>query len=285
MHMLRREPVESLEKKKRPTGANLRRIHHKGRGTSATEEKDALIIAVFGSKGGVGKTTVAVNLATVLAQKGKRTALLDFDLQFGDASIFLDLENKHGISELVQEGSITKEIIRSYLSLHRTGLSLLPSSERPEYAEMVQSSHGESIIAGIAKGYDFVFIDLSTQMNDLSLMALEKADKILHVINPDISTLRNAKKTHELMKALKLDHKIQVVLNKENSSTITAKEIAELMNIKFLAKIPVEGKHAVASLNRGIPVVINVPRCPMSKKLIDLATKIGERSYGSAGEA
>jgi pilus assembly protein CpaE len=274
-----------LDRKKRPVGVKLRKIRFKSRGSVAKEEKNAEIIAVFGSKGGVGKTTIAVNLATALSEMGKRTALLDFDLQFGDASIFLDLENKQGISELVQEGSITRELIRSYLLLHKTGLSLLSSSDRPEYAEMVQSSHGESIISGIAKGYDFVFIDLSTQMNDLSLMALEKADKILHVINPDISTLRNAKKTLELMKALKLDHKMQVVLNKENSSSITAKEISALMNMQFLAKIPVENKHAVASLNRGIPVVINVPRCPMSKRLIGLAKKIGEGNYGFAGKA
>jgi pilus assembly protein CpaE len=273
-----------MDRMRRPARVKLRNIHFKGGRHAEKEERNAVIIAVFGSKGGVGKTTIAVNLATALSQMGKRTALLDFDLQFGDASIFLDLDNKQGISELVQEGSITRELIRSYLLLHKSGLSLLPSSDRPEYAEMVQSSHGESIIAGIAKGYDFVLIDLSTQMNDLSLTALEKADRILHVINPDISTLRNAKKTLELMKALKLDHKMQVVLNKENSSTIKAKEIGTLINMQFLAKIPVENKHAVASLNRGIPVVINVPRCLMSKRLIELAGKIGEENYGFAGK-
>ncbi len=273
-----------MDRGKRPSAAGLRKIHHKGQRTGPFEGKDAVVVAVFGSKGGVGKTTVAVNMAAVLAGRGNRTALLDFDLQFGDASIFLDLENKQGISELVQEGPITRELIRSYLLLHKTGLSLLSSSDRPEYAEMVQSGHGESVIAGIARGYDFVFIDLPTQMNDLSLIALEKAYIILHVINPDISTLRNAKKTLELMKALKLDHKIRVVLNKENSSTITAKEIAELMKMQFFSKIPVENKLAVESLNRGVPVVIHAPKCPMSKKLIEVASLLEEEKHGSAGK-
>lgn len=245
-------------------------------------EQQAKTIAVFGSKGGVGKTTVAVNVAAVLAGQGFRTALLDFDLQFGDASIFLDLENKRGISELVQESSLTREMIQSYMLLHKTGLSLLAASERPEYAEMVKSSHGESILEGVSRGYDFVLIDLPTQMNDLSLLALEKADTILHIVNPDISTLRNAKKTLELMRQLKFIHKVEVVLNKENVSTITAKEIESLMKLRFIEKIPLENKYAVASLNQGIPIVINVPKCTMSKKLSELGMKIGEGKYGAS---
>ena len=269
----------------RPVTAKLRNRQFEGSNLETERDREAKVIAVFGSKGGVGKTTVAVNVSAVLAGKGYRTALLDFDLQFGDASIFLDLENKHGISELIQEGSLSREMIQSYMLLHKTGLSILAASERPEYAEMVKSSHGESIVNAISKGYDFVFIDLPAQMNDLSLMALERANTILHIINPDISTLRNAKKTLELMRALKLDHKVEVVLNKENASTITAKEIETLMKLNFIGKVPVENKHAIASLNQGIPIVMNVPKCIMSKRLTELGLKIGEANYGSTRKA
>lgn len=260
----------------RPVRAKLKKTQSSIAIMKGEENRQANIIAVFGSKGGVGKTTIAVNIAAILAARGYSTALLDFDLQFGDASIFLDLENKHGISELIQEGSLSREMIQSYMLLHNTGISLLAASERPEYAEMVKSSHGESIIDGVSKSYDFIIIDLPTQMNDLSIMALEKANKILHVVNPDISTLRNAKKTLELLKALKIDQKVEMVLNKENASSITAKEIEKLMKLQFVVKIPLENKYAVASLNQGIPIVINVPKCQMSKKLTELGIKIGE---------
>ena len=83
-----------MDRMRRPARVKLRNIHFKGGRHAEKEERNAVIIAVFGSKGGVGKTTIAVNLATALSQMGKRTALLDFDLQFGDASIFLDLDNK-----------------------------------------------------------------------------------------------------------------------------------------------------------------------------------------------
>lgn len=247
--------------------------------------KNNKIITVFGSKGGVGKTTVAVNLATVLSLKGYRTSLLDFDLQFGDASVYLDLDSKQGICELVQEGSLSKDMIQSYMMTHKTGLSLLSASERPEYAEIVQSKHGEEIINCIYPEFDFTFIDLSPQMNEFNLSALEKADLILYVVNPDISTLRSAKKTLELMKALKLANKVEVVLNREDDSIIKAKEIESLMKLKFIYKIPVESKYAVASLNQGVPIVMNARKCKMAKRLTEFAIKIGEGNYGVTGEA
>ena len=124
------------------------------------ENRSAKIIAIFGSKGGVGKTTVSVNLATALANVGNHCVLVDYDLQFGDAAIFLDLENKHGIGEMVQEASLTKEVVQRYLIPHPSGLRLLPSSDRPEYADMVTATHAAEIINEVMHNEDFILVDL-----------------------------------------------------------------------------------------------------------------------------
>ena len=103
---------------------------------------------------------------------------------------------------------------------------------------------------------------------------------ILYIVNPDISTLRSAKKTLELMKVLKLANKVEVVLNREDDNIIKAKEIESLMKLKFIDKIPIENKYAVASLNQGVPIVMNARKCKMAKRLTEFAIKIGEGNYG-----
>ncbi|HEX3039425.1 MAG TPA: AAA family ATPase, partial [Caproiciproducens sp.] len=118
------------------------------------------VITVFGSKGGLGKTTIATNIAVRLAQSGKKVALVDLDLQFGDIHIFLDIEPKETIAELVQDVYTPNiDSVRSYMVVHSSGVHVLCAPKSPEYSEVVSPDRVQSLLSLLRSYYDFVIID------------------------------------------------------------------------------------------------------------------------------
>ena len=118
------------------------------------------VITVFSTKGGVGKTTVVTNLAVKLAQNNRKVAILDFDLEFGEISYNLRMNNKENIVDLLQEEtSPNADVIRKYMGVHSSGVNVLAAPNSPEYSEYVSSNQVEKIISNIRSYYDYIIID------------------------------------------------------------------------------------------------------------------------------
>lgn len=236
---------------------------------------ESKVITVFGTKGGIGKSTVSVNLAVSLARLGKKVALIDLDLQFGDIGVFMDLEPKDSIAELVQEKtSFEIDTIKSFMALHTSGVSVLAAPKSPEYAEIVTAEHIEKIINTVRPYFDYVIIDTPPAFNDSTLIAIDNSNFVLFVITLEISTLRNAKISSEVFSTLNQKEKLRIVVNRDHASGISVKDAEKVLGCGLFHRMVSDWKVAISALNKGIPIVLDSPRSELAKQFVQLAQKV-----------
>ncbi len=236
------------------------------------------VITVFGAKGGLGKTTLAVNLAVKLAESRKKVALVDLNLQFGDANVFMDIEPVDTISELSQEASpLNIDLIRSYMTVHSSGVHVLCAPKSPEYAELVSPEKVQSILGQLRTYYDYVIIDTPPTFSDITITALEVSSMILFVTGLDISILKNSKQSLNILKSLQQIDKVKILVNRAvNIGAITLDDVSKLIDCPIWAKIPSDYKVAVTALNLGIPFVTGAPKTELSQAVSSVASLLLE---------
>lgn len=244
---------------------------------SATEQAEpGKIITVFSTKGGIGKTTIAINLAVALAeQTDVPVGIVDANLQFGDAALFLNLDPQRTIVDLVRDihnpGGLDLE---KYLSRFNRNVWLLPAPLRPEQAETITASHLSAVLTAMRAHFKYTVIDTAPAFSENMLAALDAADIVLVVAAMDLPTIKNVKLCLESMASLGYDQdKVKVILNRANTTEpgINIDEIEAGMWYKFAATIPSDGKVVVASVNRGMPFIVSHPETPVAQSLFDLA--------------
>ena len=232
------------------------------------------IITVFGAKGGLGKTTLAVNLAVKLAESSKKVALIDLDLQFGDINIFLDIDSDDTIFELMQETlNANIDSLRSFMTVHSSGVHTLCAPKSPEYAEMISAEKVQSMLNLLRTYYDYVIIDTPSYFNEVIITAIEASSTILFVTGmEDISILKNSKLSLSLLKSLQQAEKIKLIVNKaDDSCSVSIKDVENVLGYPVWMKIQNDEKAAKAAINRGIPFVINNPNSKLSLSVSNLS--------------
>jgi Flp pilus assembly protein, ATPase CpaE len=215
------------------------------------------IISFFSTKGGVGKTTLAVNLAAQLGRSGKwRVLLIDLNLQFGDVAVFLNMMPKKTIADLTQAGWLQYSDIQSYLLTHNSGMEVLIAPSRPEYAEYVTPEHINKILNEVKSYFDFIICDNSSSFDGISLANLDVTDQIWLVVTPDIPALKNIKLSLEVLEGLNHTDKIRLILNRTgNEIGIQLNDIEKSLGFPITHNIPSDGNSLVTALNKGIPFV------------------------------
>ena len=247
------------------------------------ETKQAKVITVFSTKGGVGKTTIATNLAVGLAVKtGARVGLIDADLQFGDISLFLNIFPQATIADLLPDIEILDEkLLESYLTDYQKLVKVLAAPFRPEQAEMISGAHLTKIIKTMRKSFDYIVIDTAPNFDEKMLATLDAADQLLVVSVTDLPTIKNVKICLEVMESLDYKQdKIRLILNRAHSeSGLDMKEVEESLRYTFSASLPSDGKTVVAAVNRGIPFVISHPQTEVSQGILSLARSLAQESW------
>ena len=228
------------------------------------------VLSVFGTKGGTGKTTIAVNLALALASK-KRTALLDLDLQFGDVAIFMDISKADNIASLVEAGSFTQNAVLSYMQPHPSGLMVLCAPSSPEYAELISADSIQKILTALKQCFDYIILDMPPVFNEISLAGLEQSERIYFVTNPDISNLRNAKVSLEVLDSIRMSQKVDLLINKQGFSSIKQKTVEDILEKHPVLVVPHDHTRAINAVNQGVPLVTGQPRCKVSQAIIKYA--------------
>jgi len=235
------------------------------------QDYDSRTLAIFGAKGGCGKTTVAVNLALALEKAGKKVCLMDFDLDYGDVGSFLNLPRSEGVSDLIGEPKLTSAVVNNYLVRYSTGISVLCAPSSPEFAELVKPEHIERLVTILRGEYDYLIFDTPANLADCTISVLEQSDVVYMVTNPEISTMRNTRVCLEVLKALDIYRKIRLILNKDGESYITARDVEGALDMKPVLTLPLDYKTCVASINRGVPLLQTAPKAKMSKDILKFA--------------
>lgn len=251
------------------------------RRSAADSAKTAIngkIITVFSTKGGIGKTTIATNLAVALAEKGgAKVGVVDADLQFGDVSLFLNLLPQATIADLVRDmENLDPVLLASYLTPYSDNIKVLPAPFRPEQAETITGNHVSAILKTMTAMFDYIVVDTAPVFNDTILTILDASDQILVVSSMDLPTIKNVKLCMEIMESLNYQSdKVKVVLNRANSEGgMEPYEAEESLRCTFTATLPSDGKTVVSSVNRGIPFVVAHPDTNVSQAIFSLAKKV-----------
>ncbi len=252
------------------------------------QRRAGVVVAVFSTKGGVGKTTIATNLAVELASRENTSvALVDLDLQFGDVAIMLDSVPVRTIADIAREEEIDSELVEACLLTHKSGVRILASPLRPEQAEIVTAKHVEGILTLLPETHDFVVVDMPQGLTDVALAALDAADKILLVTTLELPAIKNAKLCLEVMESLGYDRdKVKVVLNRSSREIgLGIEEVEKLLRRPVDVHIPSDGRVVVPSVNSGVPFVTSAPGAKISQTIRDLARLVGQGDGEEGGAA
>jgi pilus assembly protein CpaE len=239
---------------------------------------ESLVIAVLGSRGGVGCTSIAVNLGATLAQDAAHNAaLIDLDLALGDADIALDLMADYTLADVALNiDRLDLQFLRRSLSKHASGLSLLPHPVQMEDANLIREDHLQRVIGLLRASYTHLVLDLSKSFSPTDVTALRMADLILLVAQLDLTSLRNVVR---MLATLSADegtaNKVQIVLNRVGSDTdISLNKAEETIGKPIYWQIPNEPKPLMESRNHGLPLLLHAPKCKVQQSLAGLAEAV-----------
>ena len=239
------------------------------------------IISVISPKGGVGKTTVAVNLAVALAKPDDRVVIVDLDLQFGDVAGSLGVDSRHSVIDALGKAAARDEfVLRTMLTTHSAGIAVLGAPENPAAADRLDAHRIGHLLRQLAAEFDHVIIDTSPGLTEPTIAAIEQSDALVAVGGLDMSSVRGLRKSLELLRELRLlPRVVQLVLNGVDKAVGLTVEDAERI-IGYPADVIVPRRKAVAIAgNHALPVVETSPRDPASKALRLIARHLDEQLH------
>jgi len=247
--------------------------------TGAGGEGPGTVVAVFSPKGGVGRTTVAVNLAVAAASLGgKRVALMDASFQFGDVGVLLNLNPKNkSIADLVPELEVGEtDSLDSFLINHSSGVRVLLAPPTPEQAELVGAHHAKRVIERLRSEHDLVVVDCPSSFNDTNLAILDSADLILTLLSLEITSIKNMRLFLEVADQLGYGpEKLRLVLNRADSTLgIRVADVEHSIGRKVDHTIVSDGRSVVYALNRGVPFFLSNREAQVSQDVLRLANAV-----------
>lgn len=247
----------------------------------------AQVIAVFGPKGGVGTTTLAVNTALVLAQRNPgRVLLIDLDLQFGQIATHLNLVPTFDLGQLAgDEGALREtDVALSYLTTHDSGLWVLSAPSMPDSESRIGADQVEQILHVFAPRFDHVVVDCDSRLDDRVLTVLERADTHVVVVLPELAGL---KATSSLMAFLSettaLRARTHVVVSRIfPKELLKTTDVESLLQTKVAAEIPYTEVHMIRAINEGTPITVSRPSSPAAGAFRALASLVTQPAGAEA---
>jgi pilus assembly protein CpaE len=239
----------------------------------------ASVVAVFSPKGGVGRTTISVNLAVAAAQDGKRVALVDGSFQFGDVGVLLNLNPRNkSIADLAAELQAGEQYdsLDGFLVAHSSGVKVLLAPPTPEQAELVNPVAVKQVLEALRNDHDLVVVDCPSSFNETTLAVLDEADMILTLLTLEITSVKNMRLFLEVCEQLGYGpEKIRLVLNRADSTLgIRVADVEHSIGRKVDHTIVSDGRSVVYALNRGVPFFLSNREAQVSQDIERLAKAV-----------
>ncbi|MGE5559816.1 MAG: AAA family ATPase [Chloroflexota bacterium] len=233
------------------------------------------VLPVVSAKGGVGKTTVAVNLAAVLAATGlARVALADLSLTNSDIGVYLDLPEGPGLTEVIA----APERVADIACPAGTSLRVLTGLSRPEDGETIERQHIATVLAGLRKQYEIVVLDLASDpTSDILYHCVDESSAVILVSTLDAASLRDTRLLLNVLKRLnvKVADRVRLVINRVRSdSTMDPARAEEFLGIRAVCVIPDDPRSMDAAAYAGQPLALARPNHPASHAFWQLAAAI-----------
>ncbi len=247
--------------------------------------RECEVITIAGANGGVGSTSVAVNLGCVLAENPLNSvALLELDMALGDADVFLDLIPEYTLADVVQNVSrLDMQLLRKSMTKHGTGLFMLPRPVDLMETELISEDSLRRVIDLMKESFTHLIIDLSKSYNGLDKVAMESANRILLLTQLDLPCLRNA--VRMLINFDESDHikdKVAIVVNRAGfeAGQIGLKKAKETLNRDIYFQIPNDFRTMVDVRNNGVPLVLQSPKAAITHSFRRLADELSRSKDG-----
>jgi pilus assembly protein CpaE len=234
-------------------------------------------VAVYSPKGGVGTTTVAVNVAiAAVAPRPDRVVLVDLALQFGGVATLLNLDPKQTIADVVRDEPSMREpeLLRTYAMRHDSGLHVLAAPATPEAAETIAPGHVTSILATLLDGYDLVVVDAGSTLDERVLSVFAAAESVLLIVTPEIAALKGM---HALLEYLgengTVGLKSTFVLNDLFAREILKRrDVESFLGATMAVELPYDPFLYLKAVNEGVPIVTGAPKSIPAERLAKLSS-------------
>jgi pilus assembly protein CpaE len=249
------------------------------------------VIACCGSTGGVGSTSLAVNVGCILSAEPKNSVVLcDLDLSLGDADVFLDTIPDYTLVDVAQ--NITRldfTLLKRSLTKHASGLYLLPRPVQLQDTSLVSPEDLTRVLGLLKASFTHMILDLSKSYNALDMVALKSAKDILLVTQLDLPCLRNVVRLMMSLNEVEgLKDKVKIIVNRVglDSGQISLKKAQETMGKEIYWQLPNDYKTMVEVRNNGVPLIEHSPRASITQALTTLVENLSnnEKTQGKDGD-
>lgn len=254
----------------------------------ATPKSAGMVITVFGAKGGIGKTTLATNLATAfMTVNAGNAVLVDVDTVFGDAAMMLDVPAEMSLVDAAARiEELDRDSMAKCLVHHHSGLNVLPAPFEPTDWRNVSTEAVEKVLALLAQTHDFVIVDCPATFTDLVAVALEQSTVVLLLTTLDITSIKDTTIAFKLLSGgMHTEDKIKLVINHAtNVNSIREDDVGKVLRREVFWSIPYE-EEISASAEVGTPVVMDRPMSGFSETVREMAALLAgvDIGYGTNG--
>lgn len=240
------------------------------------DKKNINIVSVIGASGGIGKTTIATNLAASYAEFGLKVCLVDFSLQFGDVGLFTNIKPKFTVYDLAVNNLEANPNLNLFIEHVNSNFFVLPAPVLPEQADYINRTMATRMIKVLSMAFDVIIFDTPAVINDLVLELYKLSQQLILVTTKDLNSLKNTKLQLDILTKLKLNEKVKLVINKHDDPRhdVDNNVVRKMFDLKNVALIPFDEIVVENSIKKGEPFIYSYPSEEVADSIRSLMSNV-----------